>query len=51
MMITIVMWGVRQIGTIRQTCGNSTLRNGVKIIEITKYESGREHKNQDKTSH
>ena len=38
------------IGTIRQTCSRNGLRNAVKLIEITKYESRQQHKDKNKTS-
>ena len=39
---------VRTIGTIRQTCNNSALRNGVKIIEIRKINDETRQQYQDK---
>lgn len=42
--------GVQRIGSIRQTCSRNGLRNAVKVIEITKYESRQQYKDKNKTS-
>lgn len=42
--------GIRQIGSIRQTCSRNGLRNAVKVVEITKYEFRQQHKDLHKAS-